>query len=242
MNPTQLPLDLPVRAALGREDFLVSPANMLALQTIDTWPDWPGGKLALVGEAGAGKTHLTHVWAALSGAPIIPAADLSPDPDPPRHIAIEDVDTLADLPSPQKSRQEETLFHLYNALSASGGTLLVTGRNTPSQWAIALPDLASRLQSIPVARIEPPDDALLTALLVKHFADRQLKVKPDLIAFLVPRIERSFAAVERMVDFLDREALARGRKLNTALASELYRDATATKPSDKSGYSVSRKT
>ena len=72
----QLVLDLPARPALGRADFFVSPANALALAQVDAWPDWPARRLAVVGPAGAGKTHLVHVWAARSGANVLAAADL----------------------------------------------------------------------------------------------------------------------------------------------------------------------
>ena len=72
----QLVLDLPARPALGRADFFVSPANALALAQVDAWPDWPARRLAVVGPAGAGKTHLVHVWAARSGAQVLAAADL----------------------------------------------------------------------------------------------------------------------------------------------------------------------
>lgn len=227
-RPEQLPLELPVRPALGREDFLVTDANRLALQSIEQWPDWPGGKLALVGEPGAGKTHLTHVWANLSDAPIISAtkAEATGLPD---HIAIEDIDQLAT--APDRAQREEAIFHLYNAVTARGGTMLLTGTTPPARWDIALPDLASRLQTAGIARIEPPDDTLFAALLVKLFTDRQIAIKPALITFLLPRIERSFAAAKTMVEQLDREALAQRRKVNTGLAGELLRAETVTKPS-----------
>lgn len=217
----QLPLALPVRPALGREDFLVTDANRLALQSIEQWPDWPGGKLALIGEPGAGKTHLTHVWANLAGAPILSAMQAEAT-DQPDHVAIEDIDKLAT--APDRAQREEAIFHLYNAVTAKGGTMLLTGATPPARWDIALPDLASRLQTAGIARIDPPDDALFAALLVKLFADRQIKIKPRLISYLLPRIERSFAAAEAMVDRLDREALAQGRKVNTGLAGEVLRD------------------
>jgi chromosomal replication initiation ATPase DnaA len=233
-QPKQLTLELPERAALGREDFLVTDANALALQAVERWPDWPGNRLALVGETGAGKSHLVHVWANLSGGTVTDAACLDPG-NLPTNVAVEDVDRLADLPPEARAKAEEALFHLYNAVLASNGTLLVTGRQAPARWSIDLPDLASRLQSISVVQIDPPDDALLAALLVKLFADRQLKVKPKLIAYLVPRIERTFAAAKEMVERLDREALAQGRKVNVALASDVLRGGPVTKTKDNNG-------
>ena len=224
----QLPLELPVRPALGREDFLVTDANRLALQSVEQWPSWPGGKLALVGETGAGKTHLAHVWANLADAPIISATQIDAM-DPPEHIAIEDIDRLTN--APDRDIREEAIFHLYNAITAKGGTMLLTGTTPPSRWDIALPDLVSRLQTVGIARIEPPDDALFAALLVKLFADRQIQIKPSLVSFLLPRIERSFAAAKTMVERLDREALAQGRKVNIGLAGEVLRINPVTKPS-----------
>ena len=72
----QLSFDLPVRQALGREDFFVSPTNATAVAMIEGWQNWPARKLCLVGPPGSGKTHLTHVWVALSGARIIQATEL----------------------------------------------------------------------------------------------------------------------------------------------------------------------
>ena len=64
----QLSFDLPARPALGRDAFFVADSNALAVAAIDGWRDWAGGKLVLVGPAGSGKTHLSHVWAADTGA------------------------------------------------------------------------------------------------------------------------------------------------------------------------------
>jgi chromosomal replication initiation ATPase DnaA len=220
----QLALDLPARPALGREDFFVSPANRLALALVESWPDWPGGRLAVAGPVGAGKTHLAHVWAARAGARIISGADL-PGLDlagvpAGAALAVEDADRLRGLRR-ARARAEETLFHLCNHLAAGGGSLLVTGRTAPARWRIALADLASRLRAAPVARLEPPDDALLTAVLVKLFADRQIAVTPDLIRYLLARMERSLGAAEALVAALDRAGLSRHRPITARLAAEV---------------------
>jgi chromosomal replication initiation ATPase DnaA len=217
-TPRQLVLDLPARPALGRADFFVSPANELALAQVDAWPGWPGGRLAVAGPPGAGKTHLVHVWAARSGAAILagPAAidlaALAPD----AALAVEDVDRLAG-----DRAAEVALFHLCNHLAAGGGSLMVSGREPPARWPLALPDLASRLGVAAVARLEPPDDDLLAAVLVKLFADRQLAVEPGLVRYLVSRMERSFAAAERLVADLDRAGLAARRPITPRLAAEV---------------------
>lgn len=222
--PQQLSFDLPARPALGREDFFVSPANADAVAMIEQWQGWPARKLVLVGPPGAGKTHLAHVWAALSGAEIIPARDVAAA-DIPRlasaPVAVEDCDTIAgDAPT------EDALFHLHNLALAEGQAMLFTASAPPNRWPLALPDLASRMQGTPAVRIAPPDDQLLAAVMMKLFSDRQLVPRPSTIPYLVRRIDRSFGAARDIVDRLDRAALATRRPVTQALARELL-DKTA---------------
>ncbi len=215
----QLSFDLPVRAALGREDFFVSPANAMAVALIEGWRDWPGRKLALIGPAGAGKTHLAHVWAAASGARII-AADALPGADIPAlataPVVIEDVPTIAG-----DADAEAALFHLHNLVLAEGHSLLLTADRPAGRWSLTLPDLASRMQQAQSATLEPPDDRLLAALLAKLFADRQLNPTPETIPYLVARMDRSFDSARRLVDTLDNAALAQQRPINRRLAAEV---------------------
>ncbi|MHA1127688.1 MAG: chromosomal replication initiator DnaA [Alphaproteobacteria bacterium] len=219
-KPEQLVLDLPARAALGRDDFFVAPTNALAVQLLDRWPEWPTGKLALCGPAASGKSHLVQVWAARSGGTVVAAASLNEQDialAETGSVAVEDVDKLPNA-------AEETLFHLHNRLLENDHTLLVTGVEAPSRWAIALPDLASRLNAAEVAMLEAPDDALLSVVLVKLFADRQLEVSPDLISYLLPRIDRSFASAKATVVALDRAGLSKRRAITPRLAGEVLRE------------------
>ncbi|MDV7144998.1 chromosomal replication initiator DnaA [Tropicimonas sp. TH_r6] len=214
--PEQLALNLPVRPALGREDFFLSPGNALVVAEIDRWQDWPTGKLALIGPEGAGKTHLTHVWAELAGATILPATGLVEWEPAPGNYAIEDVPEITG-----DAEAERALFHLHNFVLAEGGHLLVTGATPPALWEIDLPDLASRMRGTPSARLEAPDDALLQALLLKLFADRQITPQPSLLPWLVKRMDRSFAEAGRIVAALDARALATGRPIGVKLAAEV---------------------
>ena len=225
-KPEQLVFDLPTRPAQGRDDFFVAPSNALAVAMLDQWPDWATGKLALVGPRASGKSHLVEVWAARSGGAIVPITELA-DADMQTladigAVAVEGVDAAAGLPN--QAQTEETLFHLHNALKSAGGTLLVTGIEPPSRWPISLPDLASRLNASEVATLDAPDDTLLSVVLVKMFADRQIEVAPDLIQYLLPRIDRSFEAARQIVETLDHAGLSKKRAITPRLAGEVLKD------------------
>ncbi|MEO0370409.1 MAG: DnaA/Hda family protein [Pseudomonadota bacterium] len=215
----QLSFDLPGRTALGRDDFFVSPANANAVAMIEGWQDWPGRKLMLVGPKGAGKTHLTHVWANLSEATIIPACNITQADIAAlatTHIAVEDCHAIAG-----DRDAENALFHLHNLALAEGRTVLFTAATAPAEWPLTLPDLMSRMQGTPSIHISPPDDALLGALLIKLFADRQLSPTPTTLPYLVTRIDRSYAAAAAAVDALDAAALQSGRSITPRLAAQV---------------------
>ena len=215
----QLSFDLPGISALGREDFFVAPSNAMAVALIENSAHWPNGKLTLSGPAGSGKTHLAHVWAAQSGAQILSASDLA-EADVPalasKSLVIEDVPTIKD-----NSAAQDALFHAHNLLLASGQKLLLTGRGTPRHWQLSLPDLQSRIEGAQSAVLEPPDDQLLGVVLAKLFADRQITPKPDVIPYLVARMERSFATAQSLVDRLDRASLSEKRSLTRHFAGQL---------------------
>lgn len=224
----QLSFDLPATAALGVADFFLSPSNRTAFRQVTDQAAWPQGKLALIGPTGSGKSHLAGIWQAQTGALLVAAADLpgTPLPGPGRAVAVEDADRLP-------LAAEEALFHLHNHVLSTGGRLLLTGRTPPAEWRVALPDLASRLMATGLARIEAPDDALLSALLTKLFADRQLSPGPGLLPYLVTRLERSYAAAQAMVSALDSAAMAQGREISRSLAREVL-DNTAATPDELS--------
>lgn len=214
------------RPGLARADFLVSDSNEAAFRAATDWTTWPDGRLVLTGPAGSGKSHLAAIWLTAIGGVGIAADTLTESRLRAllleRAILVEDVPRIAKLPGPARRQCEEMIFHLWNHAAAEDVYLLMTGRGAPAHWPILTPDLASRLQGTAKVDISPPDDALLSSLLVKMFADRQLHVAPDVVEYLVRRIERSFEGVSAAVAELDRRALTERRKISRPFAARLF--------------------
>ncbi|MGO4684738.1 hypothetical protein [Hyphomicrobium sp. 2TAF46] len=213
-TPEQLVFELPHRAAMGLEDFLVSESNASAVALVDRWPDWPIGAAVLAGPKGSGKTHLANIWLKRAGATPFEASAITREAVPAMAskgaLLVEDVQKISD---------EAALFHLLNLVREQRLQILLTTDTVPGDLAIALPDLRSRLKALPLAIIDPPDDTLLRAVLVKLFADRQLSVEPQLVDYVLVRMERSMLAAERFVAEADRRALVLQRRVTRAIAA-----------------------
>ena len=215
--PKQLTLELPLEPRFGREDFLVSPSNERAYGLIERWPDWPDTILLLEGPKGSGKSHLAAIWAAQSHGWTVDAFEVGTDRVP--HLVSNGALVIEDLHS--AGGDEPALFHLLNLARERRAYVLITTAVAVGELPIRTPDLKSRLRLAPSVSLDPPDDALLRAVLVKLFIDRQLVVDTTVVDFLAVRIERSLAAAAEAVASLDREALSRGRRITRPMAAEL---------------------
>lgn len=200
---------------------MVSACNQAAYDTVRRWPDWQQPVLVLQGPAASGKTHLAHIWAVQSGAQFLAASALTraivqalvEQGGAAQAIIVEGLEELA---------EEAALFHLLNAVREQGGSLLITTTALPAQMEIPLADLRSRLCAAPLVELEAPDDALLMAVLMKQFADRQLRVGDEVLHYLLRRMERSFAAARDWVARIDAEALATRSKITVVLVRRLF--------------------
>ena len=102
---------------------------------------------------------------------------------------------------------EAELFHRWNRAQEQGRPLLVIAGEPP--WEIVLPDLRSRLGAALQLAIGPPDDTQAAALIVGLSQERGLPLGEDAAGYLVPRAERSYLQLERLVEAIDRLSLER---------------------------------
>lgn len=213
-------LALPFRPgrSYAAEDFVQGAANAEARAWLDRWPGWPSRRLALVGPAGSGKSHLAAIWRQRAAAQAVPGAALAAMPPeavlsavaPAGAVLVEDADAAP---------QGRALLHLLNATAEAGGTVLLTARTPPGRWPTELADLRSRLAATATAPISTPDPALLEAVLAKLLADRQVTVRPELVAALALRLPREFAVLHLLADALDEASLAAGRRVTRRIAA-----------------------
>ena len=200
----QIPISFPIADSYDAHDFMPSDCNKTALEWINRFPNWPYPALIIYGEKGCGRTHLLNIWATKASM---------------QGQAIDDVDQFFG-----NKQAEEKLFHLFNQAREKNTYLLLSMTNAVVQQKILLPDLTSRLRAAPQVQIQSPDDMALQAILVKLFHDRQLKVEPEVIAYILPRIERSYAAARELVTKLDSNAMAEKRPITIPLVRDVLVD------------------
>jgi chromosomal replication initiation ATPase DnaA len=201
---------------MSREDFVVSPANSEALGFIESWPNWTVAMAALYGPPGCGKTHLTSIWQAMTGARRISANEVSVGTLlGPAALVIEDVDSA----EPTGDRDSA----LFAAMQKAGNQapLLLTGIAPPQRWPCVLPDLASRFSAMAALPVRSPDDTVLAGVARKLFADRQLVVAEEVIEQMLFVLERSPASVRAFVAEADATALSEARPVNLSLVRRL---------------------
>ena len=195
------------------EDFIEGNANADALQLIRRWPDWPYSMVLLHGEEGCGKTHLAHVFATISMATFIDAARVGSAPADQlltgnHRWVLDDVECVRDA---------SALAQLINHVRARGDYLLLTARKPAAELSFTLADLQSRLKALPAIALGAPDDALLMAVLAKAFADRQLRIAPDVLPYAITRLERRYEAVQQFAARMDTLSLTTARAVTLPL-------------------------
>ena len=232
VGPRQMALELPSEPSYGVDDYVVGSCNRLAKDMVMAWPAWPHFALGLSGPAGAGKTHLAHLWAGAAGGSLTDPAEI--EAAGPDSIAAASIRWVVDFGplTALAPEQERALFHLHNLIGAAGGSLLYVARLPLARFPIALADLRSRLAACPAAAVSAPDEAMLRLVIAKLAADRQIVLGEGVILAALRQLERSFAAVGRFVHSIDAQSLADRRQITPTLARKVL-DGLAGETTDK---------
>jgi chromosomal replication initiation ATPase DnaA len=216
----QLVMPFGLSTSYEAADFIRGASNSDALTLIERWPDWPYSIVLVHGPKSSGKTHLAHAFAARSRATFIA----------PERIGTRVADQLLIgnhawvVDGVEEVRDAAALAQLINLARARGDYLLLTARAAAADLPITLPDLRSRLLALPAVALDAPDDALLMGVLAKHFADRQLRIAPEVLQLAAQHIERSYEAAYAFVRAMDGLSLARGRAITVSLVREVLKN------------------
>lgn len=216
MKAAQMVMSFAPAVSYAAADFIEGEANREAYHMVQRWPDWPYSIALLHGPEGSGKTHLAHVFAARSRATCLDPTRVGKTPAD-QLLAGNHSWALDGLES---VRDEAALAQLINHARVRGDYLLLTARTPAARMQLALPDLRSRLLALPAWPLHAPDDALLTAVLAKAFADRQLRIAPHVLQYAVTHLERSYGAAQRFASEMDQASLAEGRAVTMALVRQ----------------------
>lgn len=212
----QLVMPFALPASYAAEDYIRGDANATALTLIEHWPEWPYSIVLVHGESGSGKTHLAHVYARRAKATFLDPAQLGQRPADQlltgNHAWV--------LDGIEKVSSAPALAQLINHARARGDYLLLTSEQAPGVMDIPLPDLRSRLLALPHVALSAPDDGLLAGVIAKQFADRQLRIAPEVLHYAVQHCERSYAAARRFVMAMDTLSLTHGRAVTIPLVRQ----------------------
>jgi hypothetical protein len=189
MSQIALPFEWP--ADEHERDFIISDANRLVARHLDHWALWPVMATIITGPRKSGRSMLGRIFARKTGGTLIDDAERT---------------------------SEEALFHAWNRAQEEHRPLIIIADAAPPTWRVRLPDLRSRLAATPHVAIAEPDDELAGALIEKLIGARGVASPPDLARYLLPRIERSYVGIHRIVDALDELALASRHRITLPLA------------------------
>lgn len=214
----QIPLTLPLAPSYKEDDFIIGSANERAMKWLSLWPDWPlpYRVLNIFGASGCGKTHISHVFEALSGARrLIELKDIK--------VIVDSADThfVLDNFSLDADYDPEAVFHFFNHIASIDGTALLLSRQSAAKMDCALDDLRSRLRAVTCQEISAPDDDLLVQVLQNMFADRQCSVPDNVISYMITQMPRNFTAAYQLVAAIDMAALAAKKPITLGIVKQV---------------------
>lgn len=222
----QLLLDLSLKPNYSEIDYVKSPCNWEAAEWVHRWPEWPMKMIAIYGEPGCGKTHLAHIWQGKTGARFLTPSDilnLSPHDalGEASAVILDNVEALFPKEANPDAAVEDWMFHFYNLVKEKNADLLFCSLRPPTQWAVRLPDLRSRLATILSIAINPPDEEALKAVLFKLCSERGMVLSVEVGEYILRRVERSFDHILSLVETLDKRTLSQHRQLTLGLVREV---------------------
>ena len=211
----QLIFDLPTIKNFNSKDFFVSKSNSDAVKLINLFPNWHNNGIVIYGPKKSGKSHLAHIWKTTASANLY---NFENDLD------IHSIDTfnncIFDNFDSLSTEYEKSIFQIYNDIINNKKFILILLEK--NKFSIKLDDLRSRIAALNSAKITDPDDSLIHAIILKFFYDNQIKVTPEVINFIVKRIDRNFFNLQIFLSNLNDLSIKHKSKISIPFLNKFF--------------------
>ena len=212
----QLLLDFDIKKNFNDHDYYVSDSNYFAFNLIDKWPKWEKRILNISGERFSGKTHLANIFKSKASALFLNENQINDDIF--KKIKLHEsiiVDRFSN------NIDEKLTYSILNLVDQDNKYLLINSETPLGEINFELPDLASRSKNLLHAKIEPPNDDLIFAIILKNFSDRQIKLEKKIIEFIINRIDRSYSKISEFIYKVDELSLKKKKPINLKTIKEI---------------------
>ena len=212
----QLLLNFNFKKSFNDHDYYVSDSNYFAFNLIDKWPKWEKRILNIHGEKFSGKTHLSKIFQSKSSAIYLNEKDISNEIF--KKIKLYESIIIDEF---SNKFEENLIYSIFNLVDQDSKYLLIITETPLSEIKFKLPDLVSRSKNSLQAKIDPPNDELIFALILKNFSDRQIKLEKQIIEFIVNRIERSYSKISEFIYKVDELSLKKKKAIDLKIIKEI---------------------
>ena len=212
----QLLLDFDIKKNFNDHDYYVSDSNYFAFNLIDKWPKWEKRILNISGERFSGKTHLANIFKSKTSALFLSENQVNDNIF--KKIKLHEsiiVDGFSN------NIDEKLTYSILNLVDQDNKYLLINSETPLGEINFELPDLASRSKNLLHAKIEPPNDDLIFAIILKNFSDRQIKLEKRIIEFIINRIDRSYRKISEFIYKIDELSLKKKKPINLKTIKEI---------------------
>ena len=212
----QLLLDFDIKKSFNNHDFYVSDSNFFAFNLIEKWPKWEKRILNVSGEKYSGKTHLANIFKSISSALFLTEKEINNDIF--KKIKLYESIIIDDF---SNNLEENLVYAIFNLVDQDSKYLLINSETPLSKLNFKLPDLISRSKNVLLAEINPPDDELIFAIILKNFSDRQIRLEKKIIEFIINRIDRSYSKIYEFIYKIDELSLKKKKPINFKTIKEI---------------------
>ena len=212
----QLLLDFDIKTNFNDHDYYVSVSNYFAFNLIDKWPKWEKKIINISGEKFSGKTHLANIFKSKASALFLNENQINDEIF--KKIKLYESIIIDGF---SNTFDEKLIYSILNLVDQDSKYLLINSETPLGEINFKLPDLASRSKNVLHAKIDPPDDDLIFAIILKNFSDRQIKLEKKIIEFIINRIDRSYGKISEFIYKIDELSLKKKKPINLKTIKEI---------------------